>query len=283
MRRLFALAIFASLLFSSAPSRVSYAQNKAQSNKLRFVVYGDTRDGHAIHKKLVALILKQKPDFVIQTGDLVTDANDPAQWKQYDAITGDMRKRVPVYPVRGNHDVGAGYLARFTSPIGSGTRLHYSFDRGDCHFIGLDTCSEVSKGGEQYAWLEKDLESASKRAKHIFASFHVPPYGIGWHGSDLGVRKALCPLFIKYGVSAVFNGHDHNYYRTLRDGVTYVTSGGGGATPYPPNPNRGAVKGDKWALAFHIVVCDVDGDEVKLTALRVDDKVFDECTLDSSH
>ena len=206
MRRIFVLAILASLLFSSAPSSDSFAQNKAQSKKLRFVVYGDTRDGHAIHKKLVALILKQKPDFVIQTGDLVTDANDPAQWKIYDDITADMRKKLPVYPVRGNHDVGAGYLARFTSPISSGTRLHYSFDRADCHFIGLDTCSEVSKDGEQYVWLEKDLEAASAKSKRIFVSFHVPPYGIGWMHSTNQLGCGRSGAHASSGNSGHFGG-----------------------------------------------------------------------------
>ena len=31
----------------------------------------------------------------------------------------------------------------------------------------------------------------------------------------------------------VFNGHIHNYERFERNGVEYVTSGGGGAEPYP--------------------------------------------------
>ncbi len=268
-------------LVGFAEEIVNAQQPQTPRIKLRFVVYGDTRDGHSIHRKLVALILKLKPDLVIQTGDLVNNATEDSQWKTYDSITGEMRKKLPVYPVRGNHDVGAGYLKRFTSPTTSGNRLYYSFDRGECHFIGLDTCTSVAKDSEQYDWLEKDLEKASTKAKHIFVSFHVPPYGIGWHGSDLGVRSSLCPLFIKYGVRSVFNGHDHNYYRTLRNGVTYVTSGGGGATPFPPDPRKGAIKGDKYALAFHVVLMEVEGEHVKLSAINFDGKSFDEWTLPS--
>lgn len=271
-----ALLIFCLLTTQAARSDDPGAKTKP----LRFVVYGDTRDGNAMHKKLVALILKQKPDFVIQTGDVVSNADDPAQWKIYDEITGAMRKQIPVYPARGNHDVGGpGYEARVTAPFTSGNKLYYSFDKANCHFIALDNFSPLSPDTEQYHWLEKDLAAAQQRGKILFATFHVPPYGIGWHGSDLGVRQTLCPIFIKYGVRAVFNGHDHNYYRTLRDGVTYITSGGGGATPFPLDPRKGAIPGDRWALAFHIVVCDVEGDKVKLTALRFDNKVFDECTL----
>ena len=276
----FFILLFAMTLTALSSQISEGRQAAAPKSKLRFIVYGDTRDGHSIHRKLVALILKLKPDLVIQTGDLVSNASDPAQWKTYDSITGEMRKKLPVYPVRGNHDVGAGYLPRFTSPITSGNRLYYSFEKGGSHFIGLDTTASVAKGSEQYEWLENDLEKA-KRAKHVFVSFHVPPYGIGWHGSDLGVRSSLCPLFIKYGVRGVFNGHDHNYYRTLRNGVTYITSGGGGATPFPPDPSKGAIKGDKYALAFHVVLCEVEGDSVKLTAINFDGKPFDEYVFPS--
>jgi hypothetical protein len=39
-------------------------------------------------------------------------------------------------------------------------------------------------------------------------------------------------LFKKYGVTAVFSGHDHGYYRTVRNGIPYFVSAGGGAAIY---------------------------------------------------
>ena len=63
--------------------------------------------------------------------------------------------------------------------------------------------------------------------------------------------------------------------------MTYVTSGGGGATPFPPDPRKGAIKGDKYALAFHVVLMEVEGEDVKLSAINFDGKSFDEWTLPS--
>ena len=53
------------------------------------------------------------------------------------------------------------------------------------------------------------------------------------------MRKTVAPLFEKYGIDVVFNGHVHYYERTkpvcqgavdAQKGVIYVTTGGGGAS-----------------------------------------------------
>jgi hypothetical protein len=41
------------------------------------------------------------------------------------------------------------------------------------------------------------------------------------------------PLFERHGVRLVLNGHDHNYQRFDTAGITYVITGGGGASLYP--------------------------------------------------
>lgn len=239
----------------------------------RFVVYGDTRDGHEAHRGIVAQVTKANPAFVIQTGDLVHRGTDESLWKTYDDITSNMRSRIPVYPARGNHDVGGtGYEERVTAPTTSGNKLWYSFDKGNSHFVALavDEYTPFDAKSPQHRWLEADLAAAHNKARHIFVFFHVPPYSIGSHGSDMVVRRVLCPLFEKYGVSAVFNGHDHIYYHTVRDGIPYIVTGGGGAPLYYPDPKKGAIAGDKWERAYNYLVCDVTGDKVDVTARRID-------------
>ncbi len=251
--------------------------------RLHFGVYGDTRDGHAMHRKVLALLLKQKPEFILQTGDLVHDGSNRSLWQIYDSITGEARKSVPFYPTRGNHDLGGpGYEARVTTPFTSGNKLYYSFDKGNCHFICLavDEATAYAEGSAQYKWLRGDLENTRQtHPAHIFVFFHVPPYSIGSHGSDREVRRQLCPLFIRYGVDIVFNGHDHNYYRTRRDGVTYLVTGGGGAPLYPVNPKKGAIAGDRYESVNNAVVCDVNGAQVTITALRANGTILDHFTL----
>ena len=60
--------------------------------------------------------------------------------------------------------------------------------------------------------------------------FHHPLYSSGErHGSDLPKRKVLEPLFIKYGVSVVFAGHDHVYERVKpQHGIVHFVVGSSG-------------------------------------------------------
>src|SRR5579862_9268658 len=95
VRKLFAPSL--TMLCVLALALTASADRKHDSRKLpslRFVVYGDTRDGHDMHRKLVALIMKQKPEIVLQTGDLVNRGSKEDLWKTYDEITADMRKQV---------------------------------------------------------------------------------------------------------------------------------------------------------------------------------------------
>ncbi|HVT12786.1 MAG TPA: metallophosphoesterase [Fimbriimonadaceae bacterium] len=255
-----------------------FLARSAPADRYRFVLYGDCRDGHEVHRKLVALMMKEHPAFVIQTGDLVHKGTNEDNWKTYDEITGEMRSKIPIYPARGNHDFGGdGYDSRIDFKIESGDKKHYSFTRGKWHFVSLDVDEHENYGpsGEEYKWMVADLEKASKAKQDIAVFFHVPPYSIGSHGSDKDVRATLCPVFAKYGVTLVLNGHDHIYYRTQRDGITYIVSGGGGAPLYPVNPKEGAIDGDQYLSTNHIVVFDVDGDTMKAEALKADGTPFD--------
>ncbi len=46
------------------------------------------------------------------------------------------------------------------------------------------------------------------------------------HGSNLGLREQLEPLFVKYGVTVVFTGHEHFYERIKpQKGIVYFIAG----------------------------------------------------------
>jgi len=275
------------VLAVSALAAKSPAKKAAPAPKpIKFCVYGDCRDGHEMHKKVLALMMSQNPQFIIQTGDIVKRGGSAELWTIYDGITGEARKKIPFYPARGNHDPGGnGYEERVTSPFTSGNKLYYSFDKENCHFIALAIDENTAYDAEspQYKWLIEDLEKTkTSKPTHIFVYFHVPPYSIGSHGSDLEVRKVLCPVFQKYGVRAVLTGHDHNYYHTTRDGITYIVTGGGGAPLYPVNPDKGAIEGDKYESVNNCVVVEVKGSRVSFTALRADGTTLDSFTISDS-
>ena len=158
--------------------------------------------------------------------------------------------------------------------------MYYTFDRAECHFVSIDCYSGYNSDSDQYKWLEKDL-AAHQKSRFRIVYFHEPPYSIGAHGSNVTLRNILCPLFKKYHVQLVLTGHDHNYYHTTRDGITYIVTGGGGAPLYDCNPKKGAIEGDTWKKVNNYVVCDIAGDKIQVTARRSDNSKLDSFVVKS--
>ena len=257
-----------------------FAITQEPPKPFKFVVYGDSRYGDDVHRKLVSLITTREPEIVLHTGDMVNKGTRLKEWETFDKITEPIRTRSAFYPARGNHDVGGtNYEKRVKAPYTSGTGKYYSFDKEECHFVCVDTTTHYTKGSTQYQWLDKDLAKAQTTAKHIFVFMHEAPYSIGTHGSNTRLRKSICPLFTKYGVRVVFSGHDHIYYRTKRDEVVYFVSGGGGASPYPCDPAKGAINGDKWESVQHYIYVEVVGKEVNFQVIRANKTALDRYTI----
>ena len=99
-----------------------------------------------------------------------------------------------------------------------------------------DTAPDWQPSSQQYAWLEQTLAAAQRDKAFTFVMFHAAPYSSGIHGRPPGLDedqnfssglplRALTPLFLKYGVDAVFNGHDEMYERSVVEGDEQRTDG----------------------------------------------------------
>jgi predicted phosphodiesterase len=201
----------------------------------QFVVFGDTRTRHELHRSVVAAISKAEPDFVIHTGDLVQDGYDTLQWPNFFDIERDLLRKTVFFPVLGNHERDN---IRFHEFFDVKTP-YYSFDWGSAHFIILNSdvpnvaISSVARDAfwtEQTRWLEADLEK-SQKAEFRFVAMHHPPFTVNTESAGHVSKETpgLVPLFEKYNVTAVFAGHDHNYQHHVKNGIHYVITGGGGA------------------------------------------------------
>jgi hypothetical protein len=67
----------------------------------------------------------------------------------------------------------------------------------------------------------------------------------------------------------VIAGHVHNYERYSRNGVTYIVSGGGGATPYRIERAPGDVLYNEPFPNYHICDITVDGHKLKLEMSKI--------------
>lgn len=249
----------------------------AVNPRYTFVAYGDTRSNPDVHRTIIDLIVAQKPEFVLQSGDLVSDGGNPRQWTEFSEITKPLRDaHIAYYPSRGNHDAGPYYQNYVTEPFEpGGNKYYYAFTRHKNHFIVLDEFQDYAIGSDQYQWLERELKKGQKTAVNTFVLFHESPFSVGPHGPTGMAQRNVHPLFVKYRPRAVFCGHDHLYYRTKRDGVNYLVTGGGGAPLYQADNAALAIPGDVYVSDYHIIRCEVNGTQVSGTVITPSGKVID--------
>ncbi|MCX5794463.1 MAG: metallophosphoesterase [Elusimicrobia bacterium] len=194
------------------------------------VVYGDTRSDHEAHRRVVSQLMKFKPAVVFHTGDMVSRGSSAKDWRYFNEISSGLRASAEFFPVHGNHEDHAPlYYQNFNLEP---DRIWYSLDRSGVHFVVLDSESPLWEGSSQGKWLEDDLSLAAARFTVVL--LHRPVYGTGQHAvHDTKIlAPILAPLFKKYGVGAVFSGHDHIYERSEVGGIAYIVTGGGGAPLY---------------------------------------------------
>lgn len=219
---------------------------------VRFAICGDMRTDRApepgpptaAQGMLFAELVARRPDFVLNTGDLVTHGDRPVDWQIFDAWTRGLADAgVPYYPLLGNHEyVGRNdvalpaYFARF--PDLSRAKW-YTLTAGSLFIVVLDSNLEelsTSERGIQRLYAQKAVASAqSNDAIELIAlAFHHPPYTNGPHPPATEVEAELVRPLLGYDkLRLVITGHVHSYERFQRGRVTYLVSGGCGAPPYP--------------------------------------------------
>ena len=251
-----------------------------------FLVYGDNRTRHDVHKRVVAAIAKAVPSpaFVVQTGDMVENGADTALWPVFFDIERNLLKNTSFFPSLGNHERDDRNFFDFFNVASAG---YYSFNWGKCHFAVIDSdignVSSNAAGRQafwemQTRWLEEDLK-ASQNADFRFVVAHHPPMTAvrSRQGANPQMIE-LTPLLEKYHVTAGLFGHDHNYQHYLKNGVHYFVDGGGGAPLYdvdlPPAGITQKVKSIEGFMVFHVA-----GKSIKVDAIDINGEVIDATEL----
>jgi hypothetical protein len=113
---------------------------------------------------------------------------------------------------------------------------------GSVEVMSLDMTSPSGGTSTQATWFAAQLDHLPKQVDFLFILYHTP-WVVDEQSklfTNLPSKEALTlrhlleiHLHKMHAKVIVFNGHIHNYERFERNGVEYVTSGGGGAEPYP--------------------------------------------------
>ncbi|HBA88143.1 MAG TPA: hypothetical protein DCZ75_09220 [Geobacter sp.] len=258
----------------------------SSATSLKFLAYGDSRSYPASHET-VASRMRSKyaadpayQTLVLHDGDFV-GSDTEADWTAHYFVSGGsypqmraLQAEVPMVGARGNHEgTGAVYKKYFPYPYAA--NYYWSFDYGPVHFTVIDNYASFTAGSAQYNWLVNDLSSTTKPWKVILE--HEPGWGAGTHANNTGIQSALHPLFKQYGVDLILNGHNHNYARALVEAKNYVTTGGGGASLYTPDPSYpNIVKVDQ---SYHHTEVDIQDTTLTMVARRADGTVIETVTV----
>jgi len=241
--------------------------SKSTTDPFSFLYVGDTQNFILeLWSRLIREGYKKAPDasFIIHAGDLVNNAHREQEWQEWFDAGGWIHSSLPSFPVPGNHEyrplstkeeetgkrsLSAQWNHQFTLPENGPEGLEetaYYMDYQDSRIIGLNTNVEHEK---QAKWVEKVLSGTTQKWKVV--TFHHPLFSASSNRDNSELRDLWKPIFDKYKVDLVLQGHDHSYARgrvspgentldgvNLRDrtGTVYVVSVSGGKM-YGLRPN----------------------------------------------
>jgi Icc-related predicted phosphoesterase len=214
----------------------------------RYVVMGDMWSNIVKHIDG----LEPKPDFVINSGDIVPTGYAKEYHEYY--IPALLQTDIPYFVAIGNHDDSSDSMAREYRYLFGEKALNYYFDYGKARYVFIDNVTDVQPYEETLRWLDKTLADTPKGYRKYVAT-HKPPSTIkkwAYHAWDDAESKVFTDLMTKHQVDEVYLGHIHAYSTATYGGVNYTLSGGGGAGLHDRYGPLGNV--------HHYVICDVMAD-----------------------
>ena len=206
----------------------------------KFVNFGDPQnDVRSLCSRIFRTAYKKAPDadFWHFTGDLVNNGDNDEEWAELFAAFGWISRVTPMILLPGNHE----YPNRRFIPEGEYRLFHlwrphltlpengprlleetvYFIDYQGVRFVMLNGNERLE---EQAKWLDRIL-SVNPQPWTI-AAIHQPVYSSGGRRSNTLLQHLFVPIFDKYSLDLVLQGHDHIYCRTykLRNGIRVADS-----------------------------------------------------------
>jgi hypothetical protein len=256
------IALEATLGASNQTATASLLPSTQALADFNFAAVGDWEcTSHTIDT--VNNMLDKKPELVIGLGDFSYKPTTDCWFKIVDPIDEIMKITI------GNHDEDSSAELNSLMSHFNLTKPYYSFDYQNIHFTVIYSSpgetshhtikAPLTEGSDQYEFIKNDLAKASTdpNIDWIVAVYHKFAYSSpSTLDTKNEIRNILHPLFDRYGVDLVLQGHQHNYQRsypmkynkdnpvdpvittdsdnrntyTTSEGPIFVTVGTGGAT-----------------------------------------------------
>ena len=295
----------------------------AAPEPFRFLYVGDEQNSiKSLWSRSIRRAYAAAPDarFLVHAGDLIADGYDDRLWGEWSDALAFISASVPSIPVPGNHDLhrppGAAdaksslaaawpWRRHFVLPS-NGPDLEdmpgqsYYVDYQGVRLIALDVNAFAEEGfdaaarqrviGKELDWLTGVLRDNPNR--WTIVTQHQGIYAIAQGREYAAMRTALAPLYEKYHVDLVLQGHDHCYARTHKiagnrivdaaaAGVVYVISVSGPKMYKTQKMNSQYMAKIIENEQFYQIV-DVSPERLALTAYSIDGAVADAFELRKS-
>lgn len=213
-------------------------KEKNDVNGLTFLHLTDSQESAKVSYEVWADVLKAgrsnypESSFVAFSGDFTnfsyTNVN-MHEWIWGLDTASNTLMNMPIAPSSGNHDAydyafadrfdikWADYVKDSDVDILSGGNYFYTYGK-DVLFVNLNTNINVyyPESEKQLEWL-RGILSQYKDYKWKVVQIHKGLMSTGAHSNNYDVdyyRDKLCPIFAKYKVDLVLQGHDHVYTRS---------------------------------------------------------------------
>ncbi len=200
-----------------------------EAKPFSFLYVGDAQNNvFELWSRLIREGYRKNPDasFIVHAGDLINDAHSSQQWHEWFEAGGWIHSSIGSVPLPGNHEydpineedirkhndhLSVQWPFQFNLPKNGPKDLRetvYYFDYQDVRFVILNT---MEKQKEQISWLKDVLDKNPN--KWTVAAFHHPIFSASEGRDNLRLRELWQPIFDKYQVDLVIQGHDHAYAR----------------------------------------------------------------------
>ncbi|HVW02718.1 MAG TPA: metallophosphoesterase family protein [Planctomycetaceae bacterium] len=192
-----------------------------------FIYFGDAQNEvRSMWSRVAREAYRDAPRarFMIHAGDLINSAESDAEWGEWFAAGHWLNAMVPSVPVLGNHEMAKGkekdaprrvshhWRPQFALPENGPNGLEetcFTLVYQNLRIVGLNSNEQLPQQAE---WLDRVL--AANESPWVVCTFHHPIYSTSQQRDNSALRSAWKPVFDKYKVDLVLQGHDHSYGRT---------------------------------------------------------------------
>lgn len=276
---------------------------KSGAAPFRFLFFGDPQNGVKEYcTRVFRAGYAKAPDsaFYLIAGDIVTTTILDELWGEFFYAADPLLRVMPGVSTPGNHDYGQFlvrgqktktvsplFRAHFTQPENGPEGLEETAFYLDYQGVRLVSLNGNERVSDQVAWLEGILRDNPNRWTLVL--MHQPVYSTGKERDNPRLRDTLLPVYDKYAVDLVLQGHDHSYGRTHRlrnnrrvadgePGTVYIVSVSGPKF-YRINPMHKDLmaKIDTGKQLYQVI--EVDGSRLRYESWTVTGELYDTFTL----